>query len=222
MAAKFRCHLSYILYFQHFEHPFIGDPKPYIVPRKRHSIDSFRVIVILRTRVEFKQLAESNEILIAEQSPQIFGETHFYLLPALLINKTTAHTGVCIGILYVRLNIIDWSAVYKVGTCNNKRTIFNTQQAHRRKPQRVRAERRARGKHTHVLIAAKQRRTHKRRPLALPFSIERKLPYEPQIVEPLNATQSIGICIFRFKNNAPNKLRHKSALARHAELCGKL
>ena len=132
-------HSSYISFhisafsfnINNLKYPFIGDPKPYIVPRKRHSIDPFRVIVILRTWVEFKHLAESNEILIAEQSPQIFGETHLHLLPTLLINKAAAHTGVCIGILYVRLNIIDWSAVYKVGTCNNKRTIFNTQQAHR-------------------------------------------------------------------------------------------
>lgn len=163
-------HSSYISFhisafsfnINNLEHPFIGDPKPYIVPGKRHSIDSFRVIMILRTGVEFKHLAESNEILIAEQSPQIFGETHFYLLPMFLINKAAAHTGVCIGILHIGFYVIDWCTVDKVGTCNDKRTIFNTQQAHRRKPQRVRAERRARGKHTHVLIAAKQRRTHER------------------------------------------------------------
>ena len=136
-------HSSYISFhisafsfnINNLKHPFIGDPKPYIVSCKRHSIDSFRVIVILRTGVEFKQLAESNEILIAEQSPQISGETHLYLLPMFLINKAAAHTGVCIGILYVRLNIIDWSAVYKVGTCNNKRKptaiTLHTQQTHR-------------------------------------------------------------------------------------------
>ena len=138
MAVQNR-HSSYISFhisafsfnINNLKHPFTGNSEPHITPCKRHSIDPLRVIVILWAWVQFKHLAKNRKVLITETCAQLSRETHLNLLPTFFINKAAAHTGVCIGILNVRLNIIDWSAVYKVGTGNDKCTIFNTQQAHR-------------------------------------------------------------------------------------------
>ena len=127
-----------------------------------------------------------------------------------------------IGILHIRFYIIDWSAINKVGAGNDKRTIFYAQQTHRREPKRIGAERRTSGEHTHTFIATKQRWTHKRRPLTHSLSIEREFPYKPQIIEPINATQGIGIAILRFKHNASHKFRHKTTLSWNTELCWQL
>ena len=132
-------HSSYISFhisvfsfnINNLKHPLTGYPEPHITPSKGHSIDSFRVIVILRTGVKFKHFAKCREVLITKQTTQLIGEMHLNLLPTIFIHKTTAHTGVCIGILNVWLYVIYWSAVYKVGTGNDKRATFNTQQAHR-------------------------------------------------------------------------------------------
>ena len=132
-------HSSYISFhistfsfnINNLKHPFIRNPEPHIIPCKGHSIDPLRVIVILRTRVKFKHLAESCKILITKERTQLIGETYFHLLPTPLINKTAAHTNMRIGILNVWLYIIDWSIIDKVGAGNNKRTILYTQQTHR-------------------------------------------------------------------------------------------
>ena len=107
----------------------------HIITTIGQSVETFRVIVILWAWVQFKHLAKNRKVLITETCAQLSRETHLNLLPTFFINKAAAHTGVCIGILNVRLNIIDWSTVNKVGTCNNKRKpitpILYTQQAHR-------------------------------------------------------------------------------------------
>ena len=138
MAVQNR-HSSYISFhisvfsfnINNLKHPLTGNPEPHIIPCKRHTIDPLRVIVILRTRVKFKHLAESCKILITKERTQLIGETHLNLLPTPLINKTAAHTNMRIGILNVWLYIIDWSIIDKVGAGNNKRTILYTQQTHR-------------------------------------------------------------------------------------------
>ena len=59
-------------------------------------------------------------------------EMNFNLLPTPFIHKAIAHTNVRIGILHIRLYIINWSTVNKVGACNNKRAILHAKQTHRR------------------------------------------------------------------------------------------
>ena len=138
MAVQNR-HSSYISFhisvfsfnINNLKYSLTGNPEPHITPCKGHSIHPFRVIVILRTGVKFKHFAKCREVLITKQTTQLIGETHLNLLPTIFIHKTAAHTGVCIGILHVRLNIIDWSIIDKVGAGNNKRTILYTQQTHR-------------------------------------------------------------------------------------------
>ena len=135
-------HSSYISFhisvfsfnINNLKYSLTGNPEPHITPCKGHSIHPFRVIVILRTGVKFKHFAKCREVLITKQTTQLIGETYLHLLPTLLINKTAAHTNMRIGILNVWLYIIDWSTIDKVGTGNDKRAIFNTQQAHRRQP----------------------------------------------------------------------------------------
>ncbi len=133
MSLTFTSH--YLLHSNHLKHSLTGNPEPHITPCKGHSIHPFRVIVILRTGVKFKHLAKCREVLITKQTTQLVGETHLDLFPALLVDKATAYACVGIGILNVWLYIIDWSAVNKVGTRNNKSkplfTILHTKQTHR-------------------------------------------------------------------------------------------
>ena len=127
--------LFYRLYSNHIQHTCCRNPEPYIKTGKRHSVHSHRVIVILWARVKLKHLDKNGKILVRKESTQLVGETHLDLFPALLIDKATAYAGVGISILNIGFYVIDWSAVDKVGTCNNKgkhiAIILHSKQSHR-------------------------------------------------------------------------------------------
>ena len=112
--------LFYRLYSNHIQHTCGRNHKLYIKPSKRHSIHPRGVIVILWTRVKFKQLAKSGIIYVVKERTQLIREMHLNFFPTLLINKTTTYASVGVGILHIRFYVKDWSAVDEVGTGNNK------------------------------------------------------------------------------------------------------
>ena len=136
VRTRIPSHLQLSLHNIHnFQHPIDRHRKLYIVPTERHTIDPLRVIVILRTRVKFKQPAQNRTIPVTEHRAQIIGKDDLKRPPLPLVHKTTPHTVMRITVSDIRLYIIYRSTVNKVGTSHKQHrtlhTLFYTQKAHR-------------------------------------------------------------------------------------------
>ena len=106
----------------------------------------------------------------------------------------------------VGLDIVDGGAVHQVGTAHdehrpNVRALLNSFQLYAGKPQRVRSEGGAGGKHAHPGVAAKARRAHGGRP-AFPHRAG-KLPHQPDMTEILQPAQGVGVAVFRGETISP-------------------
>ena len=202
-------------------HHSIAHSELHVFSRKQHSVHFLGNVLILRTRVKLKHTTQRLQLFLCERRNHII--RHFHLKPAdgVIVDKAAAGVGMGVGINHIGLNVVDGSAVHKVGPKHmNQRTIgrveLQLRNPHRRESQPIRAEGRACGKHAHPHVSTKQRRTHHRTRSRM--AIGREAPYKPQIVETLHATNGVSRTMFGHKLYCTVKILHKSALLRDAKL----
>ena len=137
------------------------------------------------------------------------------------VDKAAAGLGMAVGKGNVGLDVEDGGAVHEVGPLDMEHGSVGSmevdgEESYGGESQRIGTEGRPGGPHTYSLVASQARGTYGRRPLLA--HILRELSDEPQIIEPLDASQCLGIAVFGFKDDGGGELLHHVALAGNAEL----
>ena len=118
----------------------------HIEMEERHTVDTFRIIVITRSRILSQDGLERFELVGRNKGSLFVGHHHFERRPPYLINKSTARLGVGIGISHIGFYVVDRRTVHEICALNpNDRSQqginLHTDQSDTRESQVIRTER---------------------------------------------------------------------------------
>ena len=144
-----------------------------------------------------------------------------------LLRESPLRFGMTVGKGQVRLDVEDGRTAHQVGTLHlNRRPVWRMQidaeNADRRKADVVGTERAPRSENAHPTVAAKTGRTNRRLPFRPITTRLAEVPKQPDVAEPLQPPQSLGVAILGLENNPAPQPLDKAALTRHSELGGEI
>ena len=208
----------------HNKEPIAFYTEFHIPPCIRHSVCLRRIVVVMRTRVEFEHFHKRQQLFFCEQPPDMRRHGDTEPADGMAVNKATTGFGMTVRKADVGFDVENRRTVHQVGTSDiEQRTalcsIVHAGKAHRRQSHGIRTEGRTAGKDSHLLVSAQQRWSHQRTRGSM--WIGRKLPYYPQIIEVFYPPQHVFVSELRRKFYRALQLVNKSTLFRYPELGSK-
>ena len=198
--------------------------KGYLVGCKRNNITARGVAMVGRTGVAGQDFDQRLTQGLGQKGEERLGAFYPDLMAGKGVDKAAADLGMAVGKGNVGLDVEDGRAVHEVGPLDMEHGSVggmevDGEESYGRESERIGTEGRPGGPHTYSLVASQARGTYGRRPLLA--HILGELPDEPQVVEPLDASQGLGIAVFGFKDDGGRQLFYHITLSWNTELGGK-
>lgn len=198
---------------------FIYYRKLHLVPVEREPIDPVFVVVVGGARVLGQHLPQLLHLFGFQPLGDILGDFHVKLVVLVLLREPLGGLRVAVGGEQVGFDIVDGSAVHKVGTAHKERRVFGVEigldELHAGETDGVGTEGRTRGEDAHTPVAAEPRGPHRRRPSLLLYL--RENPDQPQMGELLDTAQRLRVPELGLEHDARPQRRHQPALPRNPE-----